>query len=62
MHAASANDETRSLSIQTMSAVSRKVWNVVIGITGDLKSVKATPHEAPFMMCYYCQHLAVNMC
>jgi hypothetical protein len=62
MDAASANGETRSLSVQTMSAFRRKVRNVVTGVTSDLKSVEAPPHKDLFTMCYHHQHLAITMC
>jgi hypothetical protein len=32
------------LSVQTASLVGRKAWNIVIGITGDLKLITTVLH------------------
>jgi hypothetical protein len=34
---ASAEDETKSLSVKTMASIGRKKWNFVTGITSDSK-------------------------
>jgi len=36
---ASANGETQRLSVQTMSQVSRRAWNIMSYVTIDMKSV-----------------------
>jgi len=44
---ASADDETWSIYFQITSLFGRKVWNVVTGVTGDLKWIMTSP-----LVCY----------